>query len=106
MLTEYRTWLTVVSPSPRPTSDWEDLLTELTKSPETRGPVMKVRGAPAAPEADFTVSYPATDQDAAGRDATVYLEAAILALGWPACNITVDQVDEVDLEKELQEGRL
>jgi hypothetical protein len=101
MITEYRAWLTVRAPSTRSLADWEDLLTQLTKSPVSRGPVMSC-GAPYV-VAEFTVSYPAADSDAASRDSVGYVTQALTALSWPACTVTVDQIEEVDVEKELQD---
>lgn len=106
MVTEHRTSLAVTSPMPMATADWEALLAELAKSPQTRGPVMKLAGSPVTTEARFTVSYAAGDAPAAAEIAISYLETAIQAQGWPTCSVIVEDVREVDLENEVQEGRL
>jgi hypothetical protein len=103
MLTEYRIWLTVKVPAPLLTDQWEDLLAELAKSSETRGRVMSSPCRPTMREAKFTVSYPADDDAVAAGQAVDFVKNAINNLSWLSCEITVDQVEEVDLEKELQE---
>jgi hypothetical protein len=74
----------------------------LENSPINRGPAMSC-GEPFV-EASFTISYPAADVDAATKDSIDYVSSALDTLGWPGCKVTVDEVEEIDIEAELQEG--